>query len=446
MRAFTQMWDRICARALRRHRREAAPLPLRRAGELARAHRGAAREQRAAHRARDARRDAVEGRAGPGGAAAVLERGARAADARGTSSGRCGSSRCSRTSPTCSSTTTCSTARRSSRPRSPSSSRPREAELAVGARRRRRVRDDRRDEGPARAEPRRAGAPHRVGRARRSSASTRSPRPSRRRSPTSAQRERHRRRSIPRSSASRSSAIEQWRAAARRRPRSTAALDAAATRSRRPPRTSCPRRSTLARAGGTVGEWAGALREVFGEYRAPTGVGAVAAAPGDEHGSGARRGPGRGRASSAARSGSSSASPGSTVTPTAPSRSRSRRATPGMEVVYQGIRLTPARDRGRGPRRGRRRRRPLDPLGLAPRAGARDHPAACATDGVDAPVVVGGIIPDADRERLEAVGVARVYTPKDFRLAAIMADIAELGIEHRRGTASATAAPAGVGS
>ena len=51
-------------RALRRHRREAAPVPLRRAGELARPHRGAAREQRAAHRARDARRHAVEGRAG----------------------------------------------------------------------------------------------------------------------------------------------------------------------------------------------------------------------------------------------------------------------------------------------------------------------------------------------------------------------------------------------
>ena len=63
-------------RALRRHRRQAAPLPLRRAGELARAHRGPAREQRAAHRARDARRDDVQGRPRPRGAAARVERGA----------------------------------------------------------------------------------------------------------------------------------------------------------------------------------------------------------------------------------------------------------------------------------------------------------------------------------------------------------------------------------
>ena len=107
-------------RALRRDRRQAPPLPLRRAGELARPHRGAAREQRAAHRARDARRHAVEGRARPGRAAAGVERGARAAAARGTSSGRCASSRCSRSRPTCSSTTTCSPGRTSSRPRPPS--------------------------------------------------------------------------------------------------------------------------------------------------------------------------------------------------------------------------------------------------------------------------------------------------------------------------------------
>jgi len=47
-------------------------------------------------------------------------------------------------------------------------------------------------------------------------------------------------------------------------------------------------------------------------------------------------------------------------------------------------------------------------------------------------VVVGGIIPDADRAQLEAAGVARVYTPKDYRLAAIMSDIATLAIDHRK--------------
>ena len=107
-------------RALRRHRRQGPPLPLRRAGQQPRAHRGPAREQRAAHRARGARRDAVEG--GPGPVASSCRRGTRrsACPARGTSSGRCASSRCWPTRPTCSSTTTSSTARRSSRPRPPS--------------------------------------------------------------------------------------------------------------------------------------------------------------------------------------------------------------------------------------------------------------------------------------------------------------------------------------
>jgi (2R)-ethylmalonyl-CoA mutase len=58
--------------------------------------------------------------------------------------------------------------------------------------------------------------------------------------------------------------------------------------------------------------------------------------------------------------------------------------------------------------------------------------------GVDAPVVVGGIIPDADRAFLEAAGVAGIYTPKDFRLAAIVGDLADLAIE-RRGRVRTTA-------
>jgi ethylmalonyl-CoA mutase len=52
--------------------------------------------------------------------------------------------------------------------------------------------------------------------------------------------------------------------------------------------------------------------------------------------------------------------------------------------------------------------------------------------GVDAPVVVGGIIPEADQRKLVDEGVARVFTPKDYRLAEIMADIADLAIDHRR--------------
>ena len=95
-------------RALRRHRRQAAQVPLRRAGQLAGPDRGPAGEQRPADRAGDARRDAVEGRPGPRRSSS--RRGTRpsACRGRGTSSGRCGCSRCWPTSPTCWSTPTCS--------------------------------------------------------------------------------------------------------------------------------------------------------------------------------------------------------------------------------------------------------------------------------------------------------------------------------------------------
>jgi (2R)-ethylmalonyl-CoA mutase len=53
--------------------------------------------------------------------------------------------------------------------------------------------------------------------------------------------------------------------------------------------------------------------------------------------------------------------------------------------------------------------------------------------GIDAPVVVGGIIPDADQRKLLDDGVAKVFTPKDYKLAEIMADIAQLAIDYRRG-------------
>ena len=126
MRAFVELWDEITPRALRRHRREAAPLPLRRAGQLARPDRGAAGEQRPAHRARDARRHAVARTPAPARCSCRPGTRRSACRGRGTSSGRCACSRCWPTRPTCSSTTTCSTARASSRRRS--------RELVAGAR------------------------------------------------------------------------------------------------------------------------------------------------------------------------------------------------------------------------------------------------------------------------------------------------------------------------
>ena len=110
-RAMARALGRARPRALRRHGRDAAPLPLRRAGEQPGAHRGAAREQRDPHRARGARRDAVA--AARAAARSSCRRGTRRSDsrARSTSSGRCASSRSWPTRPTCSSSPTCSTAR-----------------------------------------------------------------------------------------------------------------------------------------------------------------------------------------------------------------------------------------------------------------------------------------------------------------------------------------------
>ena len=103
----------------------------------------------------------------------------------------------------------------------------------------------------------------------------------------------------------------------------------------------------------------------------------------------------------------------------------------GMEVVYSGIRLTPeqiaASARDEDP----------DVIGLSILSGRHlelvpEVLARLAAEGVDAPVVVGGIIPEEDRPRLLAAGVAAVYTPKDFELARIMDDIADLTEAHRR--------------
>ena len=102
-----------------------------------------------------------------------------------------------------------------------------------------------------------------------------------------------------------------------------------------------------------------------------------------------------------------------------------------MEVVYQGIRLTPEQIAAVGPRRGRRRRSACRSCRAATSSSCPRSCACCASEGVDAPVVVGGIIPEDDRPRLLAAGVAAVYTPKDFELARIMGEIADLAIARR---------------
>ena len=97
----------------------------------------------------------------------------------------------------------------------------------------------------------------------------------------------------------------------------------------------------------------------------------------------------------------------------------------GFEVVYQGIRLTPAEIAAAA------RDEDVDVIGLSILSGSHlelvpEVVRRVRDAGVDAPVVVGGIIPEEDRAKLEAEGVASVYTPKDFKLTSIMEDLANL--------------------
>ncbi len=184
----------------------------------------------------------------------------------------------------------------------------------------------------------------------------------------------------------------------------------------------------LALAGGTTGEWAGALREVFGEYRAPTGVaaaigrgGAVAGIQAVAERSAAMvGGPPRLLVAKPGLDGHSNGAEQIAVA--------ARDA--GMEVIYQGIRLTPeeiaavARDED------------VDVIGLSILSGSHLELVPTVVRlvreaGADAAIVVGGIIPEDDRPRLIEAGCAAVYTPKDFELGRIMADIADLAEAHR---------------
>ncbi|MGA9277737.1 protein meaA [Ilumatobacter sp.] len=186
-----------------------------------------------------------------------------------------------------------------------------------------------------------------------------------------------------------------------------------------------PASIALAKAGGTTGEWGTVMREVFGEYRAPTGVGgATASASGlagvAEYVKSIAGGPPKLLVAKPGLDGHSSGAEQIAVAA----------RDSGMEVVYSGIRLTPeqiaASARDEDP----------DVIGLSILSGSHlelvpDVLAHLETMGVDIPVVVGGIIPEDDRPRLASIGVARVYTPKDFEIAKIMRDIADLAVSHR---------------
>ncbi len=181
-----------------------------------------------------------------------------------------------------------------------------------------------------------------------------------------------------------------------------------------------------AHAGVTTGEWAGALRGIFGEYRAPTGISAAPAAAGD-----AALASVRARAEAVAdrlgrRIKLLVAKPGLDGHSNGAEQVAVRARNCGLEVVYLGIRLTPEQIANAALEED------AHVVGLSILSGSHRALAADVLGRLRAlglgevPVVVGGIIPAEDAEALKAAGVAAVYTPKDFDLTAIIADIIDL--------------------
>jgi (2R)-ethylmalonyl-CoA mutase len=192
-----------------------------------------------------------------------------------------------------------------------------------------------------------------------------------------------------------------------------------------------------ARAGATTGEWAHALRYIFGEYRAPTGVGAAAAGARDDEALAALREEVEALSEALGRRLKILVGkPGLDGHSNGAEQIAVRARDAGLDVVYEGIRLTPAQIAASALQEG------VHVVGLSILSGSHRElipavVAALAERGVDVPVVVGGIIPEADVAPLRAAGVAAVYTPKDFDLTKIMGDVVALVAERNEVGAAA---------
>jgi (2R)-ethylmalonyl-CoA mutase len=178
------------------------------------------------------------------------------------------------------------------------------------------------------------------------------------------------------------------------------------------------------RAGVTTGEWSGALREVFGEYRAPTGLSASAGAASDPTLAGVRaRVTATAAELGAGRLRMLVGKPGLDGHSNGAEQIAVRARDAGFEVVYQGIRLTPAQIVAAAIAED------VDLVGLSILSGSHLAAVPAVLDGLrdaglaDVPVVVGGIIPEPDADTLRKAGVARVFTSKDFALTGIVDEL-----------------------
>ena len=223
-------------------------------------------------------------------------------------------------------------------------------------------------------------------------------------------------------------AVQGWRAE-----RDQTAVDAALAELREaaldPERNLMPATLTAAAQGATTGEWAATLRDVFGEYRAPTGVGDAAAPGSDDTLAELRERVERVSDELGRRIKILVGKPGLDGHSNGAEQIAVRARDAGMDVVYDGIRLTPARIARAAVEEG------VHVVGLSILSGSHAEliPSVLAElreAGADVPVVVGGIIPPADEAALLEAGVARVYTPKDFEVSRIMGDIVDLVVEH----------------
>jgi ethylmalonyl-CoA mutase len=231
----------------------------------------------------------------------------------------------------------------------------------------------------------------------------------------------------PAAEADQREAVARWRAG-----RDQAAVDAALDELRSVAAGDgniMPPTIAAARAGVTTGEWAGALRDAFGEFRAPTGVGEAAAAVDSAALEALREQVDEVSGALGRRLKILVGKPGLDGHSNGAEQIAVRARDAGMDVVYEGIRLTPARIARTAVDEG------VHVVGLSILSGSHAEliPSVLAElrdAGVDVPVVVGGIIPPADEEALLEAGVARVYTPKDFEVSRIMGDIVSLVAEH----------------